>query len=70
MTSNQRNWVVFLAAAGLTVIAASAYLNQAGLSDDNIRLTLRISARTAFVVFLVAFISMIQLTTAAIESER
>ena len=57
MTSNQRNWAIFLSAAGLTGTAAIAYLNLADFSDDNIRLTLRVTARTAFVVFLVAFIA-------------
>ncbi len=55
MTSNQRNWTVFIASAGLTGAAAVAYLGLVGISDENIRLLLRLSARVAFVVLLVVF---------------
>lgn len=55
MTSNQRNWTVFVAAAGLTSIASVAYLALSGITDDNIRLLLRLSARIAFLVLLVIF---------------
>lgn len=55
MTSNQRNWTVFIAAAALTGAASIAYLSQAGITDDNIRLLLRLSANVAFVVLLVVF---------------
>ena len=57
MTSNQRNWTVFLASAGITALASAAYLNVTGVNDDNIRLSLRLSAHAAFVVLLVAFIA-------------
>jgi len=57
MTSNQRNWVVFAAAAGLTGIGSYFYLSVAGDNDDNIRLLLRISARTAFLLLLAVFIA-------------
>jgi DMSO/TMAO reductase YedYZ heme-binding membrane subunit len=57
MTSNQRNWTVFIASAGLTAMLSAAYLNVAGTSDDNIRLLLRLSARIAFLVLLVIFIA-------------
>ena len=57
MTSNHRNWSVFIAAAGLTGAASAAYLNLAGITDDNIRLLLRLSARLAFVVYLLVFVA-------------
>lgn len=56
LTSNQRNWTVFFAAAALIAIASAAYLGLAGNTDDNIRLLLRLSARIAFLVLLVIFI--------------
>jgi len=34
MTSNQRNWAVFIASAGLTGAACIAYLDQVGITDD------------------------------------
>jgi len=57
MTSNQRNWAVFFAAAGLTAALAAAYLGLAGISDENLRLLLRLSARVAFFVLLVIFVA-------------
>lgn len=57
MTSSQKNWLVFLIAAGLTGFPALAYLNHAGFSDDNILLTLRVSARAALVVLLIVFVA-------------
>ncbi|MDH3614023.1 MAG: hypothetical protein OEU90_04005 [Gammaproteobacteria bacterium] len=57
MTSNQRNWTVFVAAIAVTAMAAAVYLGSAGVNDDNIRLSLRLSAHAAFVVLLVVFIA-------------
>jgi len=57
MTSNQRNWTVFLAAIAVTATVAAVYLGGAGVNDDNIRLSLRLSAHAAFVVLLVVFIA-------------
>lgn len=57
MTSNQRNWAVFFAAVGLTAALAAAYLSIAGISDESIRLLLRLSARCAFLVLLVIFVA-------------
>ncbi len=37
MTSNQRNWSVFIAAAGLTGAASAIYLNLSGITDDSSR---------------------------------
>jgi DMSO/TMAO reductase YedYZ heme-binding membrane subunit len=57
MTSNQRNWAVFVTSTGLIGILAAAYLAVAGVSDDSVRLTLRFSARIAFLVLLVIFVA-------------
>lgn len=57
MTSNQRNWATFLGATAVTAAAAGAYLATAGATDDNIRLTLRLSAHAAFVLLLVVFVA-------------
>jgi len=57
MTSNQRNWVVFFAAAGVTTIFSAAYLFSAGVNDESIRFLLRLSARIAFLVLLVIFVA-------------
>ena len=57
MTSNQRNWAVFFTSAGLIGLLSAAYLNVAGISDDNVRLLLRLSARIAFLVLLLVFIA-------------
>lgn len=57
MTSNQRNWTVFLTAIAVTAMAAAAYLGSAGVNDHNIRLSLRLSAHAAFVLLLVVFIA-------------
>jgi sulfoxide reductase heme-binding subunit YedZ len=57
MTSNQRNWEVFFAAAGVTTIFSAAYLFFAGVNDESIRFLLRLSARIAFLVLLVIFVA-------------
>ena len=57
MTGNQRNLAVFAAAIGVTLLASAAYLGVAGVTDDNIRILLRASARLAFVVLLLAFVA-------------
>ena len=57
MTSNQRNLAVFATAAGLTGIASAAYLGIGGVTDDHIRILLRLSARVAFVVLLLVFVA-------------
>lgn len=57
MTSNQRNWTVFFAAAGITAAASIGFLLLAGSTIENLLITLRLSARLAFVVLLVIFIA-------------
>lgn len=55
MSNNQRTATAFIGATALTSIAAGAYLAFAGMGDDSIRLSLRVSGRIAFVVLLVVF---------------
>lgn len=43
MSSNQRTAAAFIGATAITSIVAAAYLAIAGLSDENIRLALRVS---------------------------
>jgi DMSO/TMAO reductase YedYZ heme-binding membrane subunit len=57
MTSNQRNWTVFLATTGVALAVSFAILAVAGNSDDNIRALLRLTARAAFVLLLIVFIA-------------
>ena len=57
LTSNQKNWAVFFAATGMVGAAAAAVLGAAGNTDDNIALTLRASARAAFLVLLLVFVA-------------
>jgi DMSO/TMAO reductase YedYZ heme-binding membrane subunit len=57
MTSNQRNWAVFLATAGAGLAASFAVLFVAGSNEDNIRALLRLTARAAFLLLLVVFVA-------------
>lgn len=57
LTSNQRNWAVFFGAIAVTVIAAAIYLGSAGVNDDTIRASLRLSAHAAFVLLLLVFVA-------------
>jgi len=57
LTSNQRNWIVFLGAIVVTSLAAATYLALAGSSNETILVALRCSARLAFVVLLVVFVA-------------
>lgn len=55
MSNNRRTAAAFIGATTLTCIVAVAYLVFAGMSDENIRLTLRVSGRVAFIVLLIVF---------------
>lgn len=57
MTSNQRNWLTLTVAFATVSAAALAYLGFAGSNDETIRLLLRLSARVAFLIYLLAFIA-------------
>ena len=55
LSSNQRNWIVFLGAAAITAAVAGLYIAAAGIDTDSMRITLRSSAHASFVVLLVVF---------------
>ena len=55
MTRNQRTAATFVGAIVLTGVAAATYLLAAGIDDETISLTLRISGRIAFAILIVAF---------------
>ena len=57
MTSRQRNWVVFFGAISASTIFSFAYLNAAGISEDNALTTLRWSARAAYLTLLLVFVA-------------
>lgn len=57
MTSNSRNWTVFFGAIAVTGLTGAAFLAVAGVSDENLRVALRVSARAAFIVLLLVFVA-------------
>ena len=57
LSSNQRNWVVFLGAAIITAAVSTFYLGAAGTSDTTIGVALRSSAHASFIVLLVVFVA-------------
>ena len=57
MTSNQRNWFVFLGAVAITALTSVLYFTAAGVSDETIRVTLRSSAHASFITLLVVFVA-------------
>jgi len=54
---DRRNWAVLLAVLALTGGTAAAWLAGVGLSDENIRLPIRLTARIAFVLYLVVLVA-------------
>ena len=57
LTSNQRNSVTLTAAFFGSALIAAIFLYYGGSSDDSIRVALRVSARCAFLFFLLAFVA-------------
>jgi DMSO/TMAO reductase YedYZ heme-binding membrane subunit len=57
MTSSQKNWRTLAVAVLVSGIASATYLAWAGSSDENLRFLLRITARSAFLIFFFAFIA-------------
>lgn len=57
MTTSQRNWAVFLGSMAATYLISTLVLLVSGVTDESIRLVLRLSARTAFVVLLIVFVA-------------
>ena len=77
MTSNSRNWLVFGGSMLATLAAAAAWLAVAGVSDESIRLLLRITPRVAFPLLLLVFVARplrqlvaTPLTTALLKNRR
>ena len=57
MTSNTRNWLVFGGSMLVTLAASAVYLAFAGVSDETVRLLLRITPRLAFPLLLLVFVA-------------
>ena len=57
MTSNQRNWTVFLTTMGVALAVSFAVLAVAGKNEENIRSLLRMTARLAFLLLLVVLVA-------------
>ena len=57
MTSSQKNWFVIIGVSVSATILCAAYLNISGTTEENLRLLLRLTARTAFLVYLIVFIA-------------
>jgi DMSO/TMAO reductase YedYZ heme-binding membrane subunit len=49
--------ITFLAATALTVAGSAIFLNTAGVTDENIRLLLRLTARISFILLLAIFVA-------------
>ena len=57
MTSNRKNWLIILGIAVPMSILSAAYLNALGTNDENIQLLLRVTARIAFLIYLLVFVA-------------
>ncbi len=57
LTSSQRNWTVFFAVFAASTLASAAFLYNVGVSEDNVRVLLRLTARIAFVILLIVFVA-------------
>jgi len=57
MTSNRKNWLIIVGIAVPTSILSAAYLNALGTNDENIQFLLRVTARVAFLLYLIVFIA-------------
>ena len=57
LTSNQQNWTVFIAALATGLLASVAFFSAVGVTDDNLRIALRLTARTSFVILLLVFVA-------------
>ena len=57
LTSRRRNWQVFVAVFTACSIASWAFLLTVGISEDNVRILLRLTARAAFIVLLLIFVA-------------
>ena len=57
VTSNQKNWSVFLATTVVSTLLYSAYLAAVGVTEENILTVLLWSARASFLLLMVVFVA-------------
>lgn len=57
LTSNRKNWLTFVSAMLLTGSIAATWLNSAGLNDESLRIVIRHSGQTAFLIYLVIVVA-------------
>ncbi len=57
MTSNQKNWLLIFGIALPGSIFCVAFLDAFGTSDEHSQLLLRLTARTAFLIYLIVFVA-------------
>ena len=57
LSSNQKNWLVFFATLGFGLLASFGLLQAAGHTDENVRETLRLTARASFAILLIIFVA-------------
>ncbi len=57
MTSNQKNWSVFLGTIAASGICCAAWLGAMGVTEDHVLVVLRWSARAAFVLLMLVFVA-------------
>jgi hypothetical protein len=57
ITSNQKNWLIIFGATVPATIACAVFLNIFGTTEENLRLLLRVTARTAFLIYLIVFVA-------------
>ncbi|MDH3748066.1 MAG: hypothetical protein OER97_07635 [Gammaproteobacteria bacterium] len=57
LTSNQKNLLILFGVIVPTTVAAIVYLQAAGITDDNLNMLLRLTARISFMIYLVVFVA-------------
>ncbi len=70
MTSDQKNWFVIFGVSVPATILCAAFLNIFGVTDENLRLLLRLTARIAFIVYLIVFVARPLQQLVAISTTR
>ena len=57
MSSNHKNVLILISVTAVTATGVALYLDASGTSDENLRTMLRLTARLAFLVYLLVFIA-------------
>lgn len=57
MSSNTKNLLILFSVTTATAIAVLLYLDTSGTDDENLRVMLRLTARLAFLIYLLVFIA-------------